>query len=490
MNLIEDRWIPVRIAGTNEVKKIAPWEIVDTDIIGPVWGRADFDMACHEFLIGLLFLACPPVDDADRLVKKNMTAEELKAALEPYAAAFNLIGKGPLFMQEVALGEAIDEKNTRPLEALLLDGASRNSIRQNNDLMRHRNHLGRASLPFAAMLLYTFQVYAPGSGAGNRISLRGGGPMTVLLQAESQRLWDTLWLNVPYGRPSDMAILPWMQEKPMTSEEGNFHHCPDESGFTAEVFFGMPRRIFLITEDDEAVNFVQRPYGINYGRWFHPLSPYFRETAKSDWLAVHPRPWGFSCRDFFGIILDEPDARKRGCRSLLSLNMREFWQGKRGSEERYVYAVAAGWAMGKAYPLNYVRGISKLPHMNIEERKWLSDIIEATKIVSSVLYSSLSNTVGGGSLRDGVIDDFFMQIKYQFQEIQECYFDKQSCENWLHSLRGMVFSYFDQLNLGGLSERSIPYIKRVAESRKIMWLILHGHGRTGRKIYDLLGLNQ
>ena len=99
LNLITDPWIPVRLDdGSRRV--IAPHEMADPAIAAPDWPRADLNLACYELLIGLVFMACPPshLDDWSDNVPDAATLAE---KLAPYAPAFNLLGDGPRFSQDI-----------------------------------------------------------------------------------------------------------------------------------------------------------------------------------------------------------------------------------------------------------------------------------------------------------------------------------------------------------------------------------------------------
>src|SRR5690606_18676612 len=87
-------------------------------------------------------------------------------------------------------------------------------------------------LPTAAMALYTLQTQAPSGGRGNLTSLRGGGPMSVLVDPGGG-LWPLIWANVPDGTPGRPDDLPWM--RPTRTSEAGAEYFPQD-GHPAEVF--------------------------------------------------------------------------------------------------------------------------------------------------------------------------------------------------------------------------------------------------------------
>ena len=233
LNLISDAWIPVRMKdGARRV--IAPHQMADPAIAAPDWPRADLNLACYELLIGLVFMAAPPAD-IDAWEDARPDAARLAAQLAPFAPAFELLGDGPRFLQDQ---EQLTGEPSGP-DLLFIDSAGGNTARNNADLMVHRDRYAALDLPLAAMALYAFQQFAPSGGAGNRTSMRGGGPL-VTLADPGTGLWDLVWANVPFGRPAAMGDLPWMRAT-RTSEAGQAAG-PGQSQ-PVEAFFGMPRRL-------------------------------------------------------------------------------------------------------------------------------------------------------------------------------------------------------------------------------------------------------
>lgn len=277
LNLISDPWIPVRLRGASR-RIIAPHQMADPEIAAPDWPRADLNLACYELLIGLVFMAAPPTDKRN-WARERPTAEILKAKLAPYAPAFDLLGDGPRFLQDL---EELEGAPSGP-DMLFIDSAGGNTAKNNADLMVHRDRYTALDLPLAAMALYALQQFAPSGGAGNRTSMRGGGPL-VTLADPGTGLWDLVWANVPFGSPASPDDLPWMSPA-RTSEKGQ--SVGEGQAPPVEAFFGMPRRLRLVG-DDRVTGVVQRPYGTNYGLWHHPLTPYYRQKEGAELLPVHP----------------------------------------------------------------------------------------------------------------------------------------------------------------------------------------------------------
>lgn len=100
LNLISDPWIPViDMSGARRI--IAPWQMADAMIFRPDWPRADLNIAYIELLIGLVALADPPAHAEDWEDRQTPDPARLRERLAPFAPAFDLLGKGPRFMQEL-----------------------------------------------------------------------------------------------------------------------------------------------------------------------------------------------------------------------------------------------------------------------------------------------------------------------------------------------------------------------------------------------------
>src|SRR5438128_2135701 len=216
MNLIHDAWLPIRRKHREETR-IAPWEVTtrygDDPIVALVAPRPDFNGALIQFLIGLLQTTCAP--DSPRTwrmwLRDPPPPVALRAKFHPVAYAFELDGDGPRFMQDLTLkledvkkskpkklkaNEAIeDEEGQLSVDKLLIDAPGAKTLKDNKDHFVKRGYVTRLCLCCAASALFTLQTNTPGGGQGNRMGIRGGGPLTTLVLGK-ETLWETLWLNV------------------------------------------------------------------------------------------------------------------------------------------------------------------------------------------------------------------------------------------------------------------------------------------------------
>ncbi len=341
MNLIENEWIPVR-RRSGEVARIAPWQLTDAFAEDPfvqlAAPRPDFNGALVQFLIGLLQTSFAPDDQREwrQRLRQPPSSQELKKAFVPVAPHFDLDGNGPRFLQDFtlaeeigALGPAAQAERTRPVGDIFIEAPTGKTLEDNTDLFVKRGGMTALCPACAAVALLTLQTNAPSGGQGHRTSMRGGGPLTTLVLADS--LWATAWLNVlgrsgflsATGNPARDAPAdqyPWLG--PTRTSEGGQGTTPEDAHPT-QVFWAMPRRIRLMFSNGQAecdlcgaadTRFVRqyqtKNLGVNYsGPWRHPLSPYFVGQDGSP-NAIHPQPGGIGYRHWLGLV--SGDRRRKG----------------------------------------------------------------------------------------------------------------------------------------------------------------------------------
>jgi len=330
MNLIQDKWIPIRrLSGKREL--IAPWQVTDQHegdrIVALNAPRPDFNGALMQFLIGLIQVATPPEKDDDSDWEQWLidapSPELLHEKFSKYEHAFSLDGDGPKFLQDY---DALDVTSQESVAALLIESPGANGIKNNADHFIKRGRVSCLCSSCVATALYTLQTNAPAGGAGNRTSLRGGGPLTtlVVLDPEGEQLeeslWRNLWLNIlnksSYSSLTgnselieDQDIFPWLAPTRVSDKKGQVTYS--ENAHPLQMYWGMPRRMRLDwknviqgncdlcgSESDQLVQYYSaKNYGVNYkGIWQHPLSPHRVDSKTGEVIPLHPQPGGFSYR--------------------------------------------------------------------------------------------------------------------------------------------------------------------------------------------------
>lgn len=299
-------------------------DMAEDPIVAIASPRQDFDGAVTEFFIGMLTAAfLPESEDAWRALWQTPPAEaELQARLDALPDAFDLDGDGPRFLQDLSASD-LAEQPVEPIQDLLVNA-------KNSGLFIKPNVVVKMSRPAAAMALITMQSYSTAGGRGYRTSVRGGGPLTTLVDPRRQSdpetlLWHFLWANVEtlpqlasraghdgHGLPPS-STYPWLT-KTKTSEVKGVSTSQAEV-HPLQAYFGMPRRIRLEFEDHPGIcDITGRPdtrmvvglraksYGTNYEGWWHPLSPYYPGKQPNELLPVHGQPGGIGWRDWLPLL--------------------------------------------------------------------------------------------------------------------------------------------------------------------------------------------
>lgn len=474
LNLIEDCWIPVQFEdGASKV--IAPWQMAEPGILRPDWPRPDLNIACYELLIGLVFLADPPATNGEWQRRIAPDPDRLKEKLAPFAPAFNLLGDGPRFLQDLEPLQGAPN----PIDMLFMDSAGANTARNNADLMVHRGRYGMLDLPLAAMALHAFQAHAPSGGAGNRTSMRGGGPLVTLVDP-GESLWSLVWANMPCGAPSVAASLPWMKPTRI-SDKGQQSLPPDGRVFDVEAFFGMPRRLRLVGDDNGIFGVIQKPSGTNYALWKHPLSPYYRMKAGAEWMPKHPRAGRFGYRNWLGVLAREPGSET----TELSLSLRDW--GQRGGEAA---VIVAGWAMDNMKPRDFVFSTQPLLDLSTTAEDMLNGMILASEAAAVALRGALTPVLAEGEAREAEREGFFVATEDLFlSHVQALRAGADPRAAWLADLRRQALAQFDALAVPGLDQRETDAIERIVSARKHLTGAFAGYGKQGRDIFDQLGMD-
>lgn len=313
----------------------------DDPVVGIAAPRPDFEGALQEFLIGLLTAALAPADDrAWRDVRDAPPdVEALQSALDALPDAFDLDGDGPRFFQDRSEADFVGI-GVGPVDQLLIDAPGEQTIKLNKDLFVKRARAQRLGRPAAAMALLTLQTYAPSGGQGHRTSLRGGGPLTTLVDPRvdaagredpGQPLWTKLWANVETRQqiekrthssaPTDLArAFPWLHPARTSNPKEGGGPTSAARAHPLEAFFGVPRRIRLefgdagvcaltgAADERTVTGFRMRNYGAQYTDWRHPLTPHYRAKGTETWLPMHGQPGGVGWRHWVALTLPTPDS--------------------------------------------------------------------------------------------------------------------------------------------------------------------------------------
>ncbi|ELY3084769.1 type I-E CRISPR-associated protein Cse1/CasA [Klebsiella aerogenes] len=325
INLLTTPWLPVRFKD-GSMGKLAPVNLVDENVVDIAAVRADLQGAVWQFLLGLLQCSIAPKNHSrwEDIWFDELSADVLQRALEPLESAFLFGADTPSFMQdfEPLNGEKVS------IASLLPEIPGVQTTKLNKDHFVKRGVKDRFCPHCAALMLFSLQLNAPSGGKGYRTGLRGGGPMTTLIELQEYQsnrqtpLWRKLWLNVmpqdsagmPLPEKYDETIFPWLAPT-RTSELASAVTTPEQVN-PLQAYWGMPRRIRLDfntthsgrcdlceTQSDELLSVMTvKNYGVNYAGWVHPLTPYRLPLKEgSERYSVKPQPGGLIWRDWLGL---------------------------------------------------------------------------------------------------------------------------------------------------------------------------------------------
>jgi CRISPR system Cascade subunit CasA len=526
LNLLAEPWLPLkRRSGVTEW--VSPAHLTDRlgddPFVAPNWGRADFDAATVEFLIGLLATAlCPATDEDWRdCWSRPPSREALAAAFAPLAPAFNLDGDGPRFMQEWGGigGEA------SPVAGLFIEAPGANTEKNNADLFQKRGRFTALGLPAAAIALFTLQTYAPSGGAGHRTSMRGGGPLTTLVLPKAiDALWARIWLNVPLvDQPLPLidggaTVFPWLAPT-RTSEKGTLP-IDLETLHPLVAFWWMPRRIRLDVEASEpdaecgltgertgqhVSHYRTTPWGMNGASAAHPLSPVYRNKANEvEWLFVHPQPGGLSYHHWVDLVFASKTAEATRRPAAIVTHILSRRRSAAGQPARLW---AAGYDMDNMKARGFVEAM--FPVFLMEGEHSQAALAEAARALVAAAQQTASATRGAvrGALNIEKADASLLQaLNHSFYDATQSAFfacveefaalfaeDDQSTDSRRikqrfldEALRPTALRLFDQAApLTALGVRHSEIEKHIA-ARRSLALTLKGYGKAGGALFDAL----
>lgn len=327
-NIITDAFLPVRLAdGTR--KRIHFAELTAHNPKNPVIdfdsGRGDFNGALLQFAIGLFQTVMPPADTKEwfKIADNPPNPAKLQEILEPYVPFFYFNGEAGSFLQDLELD--VNEHKKWQIISLLLDSNNGKSFFKKPETVSQMCHA------CTVMGFLSLHVNANEGGAGQRTSLRGGGPLTTVICGNN--LWETIWLGVMDGLSNESlyledawknaeSIFPWLT-KCRTSEDGQIV-TPETPGVHGlQQFWAMPRRTKLhkpvkgrcdiCNMESETCyrHFAMKNYGNNYDEWVHSLSPHNFIEKSQKYVPVHGKPEYYGYRHWLGYLLEDVSKNKK-----------------------------------------------------------------------------------------------------------------------------------------------------------------------------------
>lgn len=511
MNLVQDIWLPCKLKD-GSVKEVAIADITRADVIDLALPRADFQGAAYQLLIGLLQTVMAPKNKKEwhQFYNNPPTPNELQEHLNKVAHAFNVIGDGPLFMQDFDPLE--NAKNTNGIAGLLIDTPGENGVKNNTDHFVKRGECEVLSIPMAALALFTLQINAPSGGQGHRVGLRGGGPLTAVIApvSEQEPLWHKIWLNIicrSFWNYEDTTltspkVFPWLGET-KTSKDKNTELYANEIHPLA-MYWAMPRRIRLIVESSQntcsisgrsvekaVFSYRTQNYGNNYsGSWRHPLTAYRFNPKKPDEIpnSVKAQPGGITYSYWDALTLTDSEQGQQA-----ALNVEHFYYINRRKEEvlgDIPRLWCSGYDMDNMKPRCWYEKEIPLFNVALEEQKDLLRAVKELQELTNKFRIELNKRIKeawferpGDAKGDTtfIAAEFWMRTeKYFFTAIQnlseqENYYPLSTvaAHSWLKNIQHTVTNLFDEYTLS-VDVGDPRSLKRIMQARKAFRVWVYG----------------
>lgn len=468
-NLLTEKWIPV-LRQNQKLDWISPSQVGEEDILGLHFPRPDFNGSLAQFLIGLLQTYFTPETEKKWKIRFDNPpdTDTLAGVWKHEFHAFNLLGEGPRFMQSYEELEA----EPKPVSALFVDSPGENTLKENKDFFIKRGRVERLSLSMAAAALICLQMNAPSGGAGHRTSLRGGGPLTTLL--EGKNLWQTLWFNIfptkEFEGRMDYCNLdlteishkfPWMGATRISKSGMKTEITDPQNAHPLHVYWSMPRRIRIklnstpgicsllgVQSDFGIQEYVTESYGFNYkGVWKHPLSPYYYDKDRAP-LCIHPGNQGITYRHWAEYVMEISDKEGREARSPAAIVA--YARKKRRLEKPTCGLWAFGYEMDNAKAVSWQE--SHVPSWHLPEDEefytWIRDgiiaLVDTAEMAASILKKAVKEASSGSPDTTALV--FYQETESEF-----------------YSHLNRIFGLESGGNLDEIKQRWLKYLRRKSE---------------------------
>ncbi|WP_245759098.1 type I-E CRISPR-associated protein Cse1/CasA [Xenorhabdus koppenhoeferi] len=510
MNLVKDPWLTFRMRDGSE-EKLPLSAICDPAVVDFALPRADFQGAAYQLAIGLLQTVFAPEDEEEwEAFYRNAPAQaDLQTAFNRVEHAFNLTGDSPLFMQDF---DPLDSVKSTEISGLLIDAPGANTLRLNTDHFIKRGQCDVISPEMAAIALFTLQINAPAGGVGHRVGLRGGGPLTTLIQPQEldSSLWKKLWLNVInrdswiYSKPdlNSPTVFPWLGKTHISQKAGTeiYAHNVHE----LHMYWAMPRRIRLEIDDKPAIcqltgqktqqsvsGYRTQNYGNNYsGTWQHPLTPYRWNPKKpnEEHLSIKGQPGGITYKIWDSLTFSENNEGQEAARVVDHFGKLNDYIEDEQSNRPHLWAF--GYDMDNMKARGWYSTTLPLFSMPIEKKnavfrrvKTLQNLstyalTQCRAQIKSAWFNRPNENKGDMSFIDTLFyqrtqDPFFKAVQQIIASQHEASsLSTDEAKTWLYQLRNTCFDLFDEFVL---SEDTDPKkLPEKIEARQILtkWLVV------------------
>jgi CRISPR system Cascade subunit CasA len=339
-------------------------------------------------------------------------------------------------------------------------------------------------------------------------------------------LWRAVLTNIIAREGNEIEdkdlpkALPWLAPT-LVSSKGRTLNEADKRAHQTQCFFGMPRRIELKLgapgrcsmtgrEGPSIETFIQRPHGVHYGLWRHPLTPYRKLKEAGEPFSVKPKSLEFGYSDWVATtindrnsLLSEPGLNVIEAR----LRRRSLIRGDRGTD---AILLAAGWVTENMAALNYLYARQPFHIAPDDDRQSRLDAeaLRIAKAADEVAYCLLrllrdalfglqANATGDKWVFDKGV---FNEARTQFYELTATAFHShlaklmdsetvdhvQLAQQWVGTLAKAAYLVFTEYAPAPID--SPEHARRIARAFDQLRGFMHGRGTGGKKIWEILGL--
>jgi len=285
----------------------------------------------------------------------------------------------------------------------------------------------------------------------------------------------------------------------------------------------MPRRIRLefapntqgkacdilgIVDDVVVHGWRQRPYGVNYAIWGHPLTPYYRQKPSDpEWLPVHAQPDGIGYRHWVGLLFDNEEGAptRRPAPAVGIFRSNRLSQTAKGERKVQWRLLAAGYDMDNMKARGFVE--SELPVIEPADperaqefvlllRQLIAGAAETASLlvraVRRALFSEGAKVPLDAGLLTGVRERFWQATETAFlqraAEAADAAPDAEGIRDaWRRNLASTARALFAEtapIDATGADRRP----DRIAAAARGLSLALAGIGKDGEALLQRLGL--
>ena len=157
---------------------------------------------------------------------------------------------------------------------------------------------------------------------------------------------------------------------------------------------GQPCDIMGIVDAVTAIGWRQRPNGVKYVFWEHPLSPAYKDGKTGAWLPVHAQPGGIGYRHWVGIAVGDQAGTRRPARAITDWRRRSANVSSAAMRSRFL---AAGFDMDNMKARAFVESEMPLPGSEPATVETIAELVrrlvEAAGIVASTTRSAVRHAL-------------------------------------------------------------------------------------------------